>query len=243
MMRPFKLVMLVLVAPAYFGIIAGILPRCGDKPGFRGYYWRFIKRACSRLLWLMDVKTEISPAAAVALANDTDSIIVVNHRSNLDGFTLMDTIPDEKWFTFAAKKELFDSGFLSRGFRRAGLVEIDRKHGKLALNTLTNAIRQMPARRSAVLFAEGTRSGGESLGAFKPGAVLAARDTGRALRPIVIRGADRLLPRGKTIPKPGTVEIHVLPPFQCDPAATVEDDLARLHLEMCKVFDGTASGL
>lgn len=243
MMRPFKLVLLVLGAPVYFGIIAGILPRCGDKPGFRGWYWRFIKRACSRLLWLVDVNTEISPTARAAMADDTGSIIVVNHRSHLDGFTLMDTLPDEKWFTFAAKKELFDSGLLARGFRCAGLVEIDRKQGKIALDTLTEAIRAMPDRRSVVLFIEGTRTGGDSLGAFKPGAILAARETGRSIRPIVLTGSDKLLPRGKNLPKPGTVRINVLDTFHPDLTATVDEDVARLRMEMCKVFDGTAKGV
>ncbi len=242
-MRVIKLGLLCVVAPIYFGFIAGIASRLPERPGFRGWYWRKVKRACSRMLWMLDVKTEISPAARAAIAADTGSIIVVNHRSHLDGFTLMDTIPDEKWFTFAAKKELFDSGFLSRGFRRAGLVEIDRKQGSHALGTLTDAIRAMPARRSAVLFVEGTRTGGDTLGAFKPGAILAARDTGRTIRPIVICGSGPLLPKGRTIPKPGTVRIEVLDSFVCDPSVSVDDDLGRLRGEMCGVFDGTARGL
>ena len=242
-MRPVKLALLCVIAPVYFGFIAGIASRLPERPGFRGWYWRMVKRACSRMLWLLDVKTEISPAARAAIAADTNSIIVVNHRSHLDGFTLMDTIPDEKWFTFAAKKELFDSRFLGRGFRRAGLVEIDRKQGRHALDTLTEAIRDMPVRRSVVLFVEGTRTGGDSLGEFKPGAILAARETGRVIRPIVICGSGPLLPKGRTFPRPGTVRIEVLESFHCDPTASVEEDLERLRIEMCKVFDGEAKGL
>ena len=170
-------------------------------------------------------------------------IIVVNHRSHLDGFTMMDTIPDQKWFTFAAKKELFESGLLSRGFRHAGLVEIDRKNGKLALDTLTEAVRVMPARRSLALFAEGTRTRDTSLGTFKPGAVLAARATGRIIRPIVIIGSDTLLSRDDKLPKSGSIRLEVLKPFHCDLQASVDDDLARLRLEMCKVFDGVTTGL
>ena len=238
-----KLIGLILIGPFIFGYLAAIAPRFVTGRGSRGHFWRVTKRSCSILLWLLDVKTKMSPAAKAALAEDENSIIMVNHRSHLDGFTMMDTIPDEKWFTFAAKKELFQSGFLSRGFRHAGLVEIDRKNGSLALETLTDAIRNMPARRSVVLFAEGTRTGGETLGDFKPGGVLAARATGRTIRPIVICGSDTLLPRDATLAKPGTIRLEVLPPFHCDPEASVDDDLARLRLEMCKVFDGTTAGL
>ena len=243
MMRYLKLAGLLLAGPFIFAYVCVIAPRFCTGRGGRGHQWRVTKRACSMLLRLMSVKTEMSAAARAALASDENSIIVVNHRSHLDGFTMMDTIPDEKWFTFAAKKELFGSGFLSPGFRHAGLVEIDRKNGKLALETLTDAVRDMPARRSVVLFAEGTRTTGKSLGAFKPGGVIVARETGRVIRPIVICGADTLLPRDGKIPKPGTIRLEVLAPFECNPDASIDDDLARLHLEMCKVFDGNASGL
>lgn len=243
MMRPVKLALLVLIAPIYFGLIAGIAPRCAGRPGFRGWYWRAVKRACARLLWLVDVMTEISPAARDAIAGDTGSIIVVNHRSHLDGFTLMQALPDTKWVTFAAKTELFGAWLLGRGFREAGVVEIDRKNGKLALDTLTAAVADMPARRSVVLFIEGTRTGGDGLGVFKPGAILAARATDRAIRPIVLTGSDVLLPRGRTLPRPGTVRIDVLDLFHPDPAVTVDADLARLRLAMRAVFDGTARGL
>ena len=120
----------------------------------------------------------MSEAEKRELGADTGGIIVINHRSHLDGFALMDVVPDEKWFTFAAKKELCDAALLRTGFTGAGLVEIDRKSGKAALETLMAAVKGMPARRSVVLFPEGTRAATESLGDFKPGAVLVAREIG-----------------------------------------------------------------
>lgn len=242
-LRSLKLGALCLLGPPIFAYLSIIAPRVVTGRGGRGHFWRATKRSCSLLLRLLGIRCEMSDAAKSALAEDEDSIIVVNHRSHLDGFTMMDTIPDAKWFTFAAKKELFQSGFLARGFLHAGLVEIDRKNGKLALDTLTDAIRAMPARRSVVLFVEGTRSSGETLGSFKAGAVLAARATGRHIRPIVICGTDTLMPRDAHLPKSGAVRLEVLPTFHCDPSASVEDDLARLRGQMCDVFDGHTTGL
>ena len=241
--RVMKFAGFAVVSPFLFLYVAGIAPRFVTGRGARGHQWYVTKRACSLLLWFISVKTHMSAAGRAALADDENSIIVVNHRSHLDGFTMMDTIPDKKWFTFAAKKELFQSGFLARGFKNAGLVEIDRQNGKLALETLTQAVHDMPARRSVVLFAEGTRTTGETLGAFKPGAILVARATGRAIRPIVICGADTLLPRDATVPRPGTVRLEVLEPFRSDPNLSVDEDLARLRQNMCNVFEGKASGL
>ncbi len=235
--RLIKRTALMVLGPFYFLYIGFVPLLCAKRRGFRGWYWKRVKRACSRLLWLLSIRAEMSDENKRELSADIDSVIVVNHRSHLDGFALMDVVPDEKWFTFAAKKELCDAALLRTGFNGAGLVEIDRKSGKAALETLRTAVREMPARRSVVLFAEGTRAATESLGAFKPGAVLVARETGRTIRPIVILDSDRLLPRGRLFPKSGTIRIEVLAPFICDPNASPDEDVARLREAMMSVFD------
>jgi len=236
-LRVIKRAALFLLGPFYFLYIAFVPLLCGKRQGFRGWYWPLVKRACSRLLWLLSIRTEMTEVDRAALTADTGSIIVINHRSHLDGFALMDAMPDGKWITFAAKKELCDSALLRRGFTGAGLVEIDRQSGTIALETLTAAVPAMPPRRSVVLFPEGTRTKSESLGAFKAGAVMVARATGRTIRPIVIHASDRLLPRGKHLPKCGTIRIEVLPSFECDLSASVDDDVARLRGTMITVFD------
>lgn len=232
-----KRTVLILLGPIYFVIIAFAPLFCAKRQGFTGWYWRLVKRACSRLLWLLSIRAKMSEADRRTLSTDTNSIIVINHRSHLDGFTLMDTVPDQKWFTFAAKKELFDAPLLRTGFIGAGLVEIDRKSGKRAMETLREAVKQMASRRSVVLFPEGTRTQTASLGEFKAGAVLAARATGRSIRPIVILGSDRLLPRGQFVPKSGCVRLVVLPSFHCDMGASVDEDVARLRDAMVQVFN------
>jgi 1-acyl-sn-glycerol-3-phosphate acyltransferase len=149
----------------------------------------------------------------------------------------MDTLPDEKWITFAAKKALCDAPLLRTGFKGSGLVEIDRNSGKVAMETLGKTVRAMPKRRSVVLFPEGTRTKGETLGPFKAGAVLVARETGRTIRPIVIRDSDKLLPRGRFSPASGTIHLEVLPPFVCDTSVSVDEDVARLRAAMMAVFE------
>lgn len=237
-LRALKRTALFLLGPFYFLYIAFVPLLCSKRRGFCGWYWPLVKRACSRLLWLLSIRTEITKADRAALAADTGSIIVINHRSHLDGFALMDVMPDAKWITFAAKKELCNAALLRRGFKGAGLVEIDRQSGTVALETLTASVRAMPARRSVVLFPEGTRTKSESLGTFKAGAVIVARATGRTIRPIVIHASDRLLPRGKLLPKCGTIRIEVMPSFECDLSASVDEDVARLRSTMMAVFDG-----
>ncbi|MFK7942718.1 MAG: lysophospholipid acyltransferase family protein [Paracoccaceae bacterium] len=235
--RLLKRTLLVLLGPFYFLYIGFVPLMCRGRPGFRGWYWRTVKRSCSRLLRLLSIRVEMSDAHKQELAADTNSVIVINHRSHLDGFALMDAVPDTKWFTFAAKKELCDSVLLSTGFKAAGLVEIDRASGKVAMGTLSAAVREMPERRSVVLFPEGTRSREASLAPFKAGAVIVAREAARTIRPIVVHGSDHLLPRGRFVPKSGVIRMEVLPPFECDPDGSVDDDVARLQAAMTTAFD------
>lgn len=239
--RLIKRTLMVLAGPFYFLWIAFVPLICGKRRGFRGWYWRRVKRACSHMLWFLSVRVQMSTADRQALAEDTDSIIVINHRSNLDGFAIMDAIPDAKWFTWAGKKELFDTKLLRTGFHAAGLVEIDRKNGKLALETLETAVHAMPARRSVVMFPEGTRTDeakrdGDVLGPFKAGAVVVARNTGRVIRPVVILDSDTLLPRGAFWPRAGTIHVKTLPAFHCDPTGDVDADVARLRAVMRDAF-------
>ncbi|WP_299640378.1 lysophospholipid acyltransferase family protein [uncultured Ruegeria sp.] len=235
--RLIKRAILVLVGLIYFLFVAFAPLLCVRRRGFRGWYWRLVKRSCSRLLWLLSIRVEMRPEEKNALAADTNSIIVVNHRSHLDGFCLMHVVPDTKWFTFAAKAEFWNSKLLRTGFDGAGLVPITRDSGSTAMKTLIKAVKEMPARCSIVLFPEGTRAKTESLGDFKAGAVLVARETGRTITPIVIHDSDSLLPRGKHLPRSGTIRVEALPTFACDPAASVDEDLARLRRQMMAVFE------
>ncbi|MGH1412093.1 MAG: lysophospholipid acyltransferase family protein [Pelagimonas sp.] len=240
-LRLLKRIALIIVGPLIFLFVAFVPALCSKRPGFRGWFWRTVSRSCSWLLWFLDVKVDISDAAIQALASDENSVIAVNHRSHLDGFCMLHVIPDEKWVTFGAKKELCRAALLKRGFQGAGLLEIDRDKGKHALESLTDAVRDMPRRRSPILFVEGTRARTPGLPPFKAGAVLIAQATGRSVRPFVIIGADKLLPHGVFWPRAGTIRIEVLDQITPDPAAETDAEVAHLRAAMAKVYD-SASG-
>ncbi len=236
MIRIAKLLGLVVAGPLLFLFICVAPYLCEHRKGFRAWYWRLVPRSCGWLLWFLSVRVSISDASVARMADDMNSLFTVNHRSHLDGFALLSNVPSEKWVTFGAKKELFENVLIGRGFRAAGLVEIDRKSGKQALQVLTDAVAGMPERRSLILFPEGTRTHSDGLGDFKAGALLVARETGRTIRPVVISNSDRLLPRKAFVPKAGTISIDVLETFNCDPAASVDSDVARLQTVMSAAY-------
>jgi putative phosphoserine phosphatase/1-acylglycerol-3-phosphate O-acyltransferase len=73
----------------------------------------------------------------------------------------------------------------------------------------------MAKRGISVLIApEGTRSPDGSLQPFKKGAFRLAMSAGLPIVPLVLRNADVLGPRNATIPRPGTVDVVVLPPIE-----------------------------
>lgn len=232
-----KRCLLVLLGPFIFLFVAFIPTLCGKRPGFRGWFWRTVSRCCSWLLWFLDVDVDISDEAREALRTDTNSVIAVNHRSHLDGFSMLHVIPDEKWVTFGAKKELCEAALLKRGFDGAGLLKIDRTKGRDALASLTDAVQNMPERRSPILFVEGTRATKPGLPPFKAGAVLVAQKTGRAVRPFVISHSDKLLPRGKFFPFKGTIHIDVLPQMHFAADANTDACVAELRAAMAAAYD------
>lgn len=232
-----KRVLLAIYGLPIFLFIISAPSFCGRRRGFRGWYWRLVKRACGWLLWSLSIRVEISEAGRAALAADAGSLIAVNHRSYLDGFALMTALPQEKWVTFGAKKELCDNVLIRSGFRSAGIASIDRRDGRQALDSLCDAVRAMPWRRSLILFLEGTRASGPGLGPFKAGAVLIAKTTERKIRPVCISNADVLLPRGAKTPSAGVIRVDVLPHFTPDASATVDDDVERLRRVMSAVYD------
>ncbi|WP_270729916.1 lysophospholipid acyltransferase family protein [Shimia sp. Alg240-R146] len=228
---------LVLLGPFIFLFVAFIPTICGKRPGFRGWFWRTVSRCCSWLLWFLDVDVDISDAAIEALRTDENSVIAVNHRSHLDGFSMLHVIPNEKWVTFGAKKELCEAALLKRGFDGAGLLKIDRTKGRDALSSLIEAVDIMPKRRSPILFVEGTRATKPGLPPFKAGAVLIAQKTGRAVRPFVISHSDKLLPRGKFFPFKGTIRIDVLDQMHFGPDEDTDTCVARLRAAMAAAYD------
>jgi len=231
-----KRTLLIVTGPFIFLFVAFVPTICGKRPGFRGWFWRTVSRSCSWLLWFLDVKVKISDAAVEALRTDENSIIAVNHRSHLDGFSMLHVIPDEKWVTFGAKKELCEAALLKRGFDGAGLLKIDRQKGRDALSSLTDAVAEMPSRRSPILFVEGTRATKPGLSTFKAGAVLIAQQTGRAVRPFVISHSDTLLPRGKFFPFKGTIHIDVLAQMSFDAEENTDAAVARLRAAMAAAY-------
>jgi len=132
------------------------------------------------------------------------ALIVANHQSVLDIPLL--AASTGRHICFVARKSLADSALLGFIMRQCGAVLIDRGAGDRA------AMRQMVEhlRRGdlVAIFPEGTRTLDGRVGAFKGGALLAARKAGVPIVPASIRGSFAIWPRSRRFPGPGHIAVR-----------------------------------
>jgi 1-acyl-sn-glycerol-3-phosphate acyltransferase len=139
-------------------------------------------------------------------------IFAANHQSQFDILVLQGFLGVN--FRWLAKKELFGVPIWGPAMRRAGNIPIDRSHGRQALKSLDEAARKIAAGTSVIIFPEGTRSKNGNLQEFKAGAMLLALKSGVPLVPVAILGTYEILPKGRLLMNPGTVQIRVGSPIE-----------------------------
>lgn len=152
-------------------------------------------------------------------------IFAANHQSQFDIFVLQGFLGVD--FRWLAKKELFAVPVWGPAMRRAGYIPIDRSRGRKALKSLAEAAEKIGAGTSVIIFPEGTRSRDGRLQEFKAGAMVLALKAGVPIVPVAIRGTHEILPKGRLLMKPGTVQVRVGRPIETD-AAMAKHDLARI---------------
>lgn len=121
------------------------------------------------------------------------TIIMCNHASLYDiPFTYL-AFPNET-IRMLAKKELKKIPFFGRTIELAGHLFIDRQNRQQAINNL-NKMRKFLADDIVMWIApEGTRSADGKLAPFKKGGFITAIQAQATIIPIVIRGANLILP-------------------------------------------------
>mgnify|MGYP001064011072 CR=1 FL=1 len=224
-----KRLILVMYGPIAFMYIALAPVFCGRKNGFRNWYWRAARKQIRSLLWFLDISIDIDAESLAKLSENDGSLIIANHKSNLDVLELVSVIPDDRWVTFGAKIELTKLPFFKGGFKGAGILVVDRKAGKTALQSLIDGYSRADPCVSLALFPEGTRVDGPALGKFKAGSIRIAQELEKSIQPICIFGACDLMPRHRVFPGTGCIQVRVLEHFDVQVGAPVRDETQRLQ--------------
>lgn len=152
-------------------------------------------------------RPKVSGAQNIPLSGPV--LITPIHRSNVDfAFTLF--ISPRKVF-FMAKDSLFKVPLMGTLLRHLGAFPVHRGSAdRESMKLFEEVLRRGHA---LVMFPEGTRKDGPSVGPLHDGAMFVAARTGAMVVPVGIGGSDKAMPQGAKLPRPTKVRIVVGEPI------------------------------
>lgn len=147
---------------------------------------------------------------------DGPVMLVSNHASFLDIPLVAASL--RRHVAFVARDSLAKFRPLGWLMRRCGAVLVER--GASDRRALREIQRHLELGDAVSIFPEGTRTRDGSLGEFRRGALLGARQTGARLVPTALRGTFAAWPRHRAFPLPHRVSIRFGEPIDpSDPDA------------------------
>lgn len=161
------------------------------------------------------------------------AILASNHLSYLDPVVIGLLVPRK--INFMAKRELFEN-FLFRCFiSKLGAFPVRRE--RLDRKTYQRTLGLLKEGKILVLFPEGTRSRKGNLGPLREGTARIAVKTKVPLIPVVIRGTDKVLPRGKKIIRLAKIKVRIGKPLKSETSHEGRDikrEVQRVHQKLEK---------
>ena len=142
-------------------------------------------------------------------------LVISNHSSHLDATSIAAAVPFKYWrdlYISAAKDYWFRNSLFTFFSKHClGAIPIDRKDKpsesiELCINLLNDLDRIW-----LILFPEGTRSPDGYIHTFKKGVSIFAKTTSTPVLFLYIEGNKDLWPKGKLLPHPGRLKIHIGP--------------------------------
>lgn len=166
-------------------------------------------------------------------------LLVPNHQSYLDGLFVCSCLPPStvRNTLFYAKERHVRRPWLRFLAERCNTIVVDPKQGVLqSLQQLAAGLRRG---NSVILFPEGTRCRDGELGPFKDSYALLARELHVPVVPVVIDGAYRVLPAGRSLPRLfGRIQLTYLAPIRYEATETVTEFNRRVRSVISDVLEG-----
>ncbi len=203
----------------------------------RGRWVHLMARTWSRgLLWAGGVRLETRFAAP--LPTDRPYVFMANHQSLYDIPALITALPGQT--RFLAKRGLFQIPVFGWALKVGGFISIDRGDRSRAGESFAEAIRELGAGASAVVFPEGTRSGDGKLLPFQRGGFLLALKSGLPIVPVGIHGSREVRAKQSLRIRPGRIIVSCGRPL--DSADYGVRDKARLMEDVRRRVLALAAG-
>lgn len=177
-----------------------------------------------RILWAIYLKAvafrfyirlEVKGSFDEIYRNYPRLLVISNHASHLDAVSIMAAIPSKYWLDLyiSAAKDYWFANPLFTFFSKhcLGAIPIDRKDRRGEAVKLCVTLLTRLERIWLILFPEGSRSPDGYIKDFKRGVALFAEKTDTPILFLYIEGNANLWPKGRLIPFPGKLVIHVGP--------------------------------
>ncbi|HVT62433.1 MAG TPA: lysophospholipid acyltransferase family protein [Legionellaceae bacterium] len=190
-----------------------------------------LQRWAKRMLHLLRIHCKVINPHHVTPQKGKATILMCNHTSLLDIPISLQAFPNLP-IRMLAKKELSRIPIMGGGMLAAEFPFIDRKNRHQAINDLAKVKALLESGIVMWIAPEGTRSTNGTLGVFKKGGFITAIKTGATIIPIIIKGANQILPaRSKQFQLDQKAEIHIGKPIDA-----AHYDLEHKEQLMEKVF-------
>jgi 1-acyl-sn-glycerol-3-phosphate acyltransferase len=152
------------------------------------------------------------------LVQEGPAILVANHNSHLDTLALMCLFPLaqlSKLRPVAAQDYFFRNRWLKWfSLQFLGIIPLDREMKSGRRNLLTPISEALERKEIVILFPEGTRGEPERLAEFQTGiAHLAKRHVDVPVRPVLLHGLGKALPKGEALLVPFFLDVFVGEPL------------------------------
>ncbi|MBW4051185.1 MAG: 1-acyl-sn-glycerol-3-phosphate acyltransferase [Proteobacteria bacterium] len=173
-------------------------------------------------------------------------VVVANHASYLDGLVFTAALPAR--FGFVIKREMSAVPLAGLFLRRIGSEFVERFDRGRGAADARRVLRNAASGHSLVFFPEGTFTHTPGLLKFHTGAFVTAARAGCPVIPAVVRGTRAALSPSGALPRPGRIEIDILPAIHVQPqvgepsAATLRNHARQAILSALGEPDLTYSG-
>jgi 1-acyl-sn-glycerol-3-phosphate acyltransferase len=206
---------------AVFSVLAALFDRSGDSSH------RFNRLWAKLTMWASASSIEV--IGEDNLLKDRGQIIVSNHQSGFDIYSLTACLPLQiRWLS---KESLFRIPLMGWAMSASRYIPIDRDNPRKALKSLKKAENAVKKGYSVIIFPEGTRTRDGNLQEFKKGTLYIAKKGKLPITPLTILGTFDIMKKGSIKIRPSRIKVIIDPsiPYEDIEGKSEQEVLARLY--------------
>lgn len=192
---------------------------------------KLVPKWANSLLKLAGAKVTVTGAENIP--KERAVLFVGNHQGNFDIPILLGCIDKPK--AFIAKVEILKMPIIRTWMKHMNCVFLDREDMRQSLKVMGEAAEHLKNGYSMVVFPEGTRSKGDTLGEFKGAGLRMAIKANVPVVPVTIKGSYKLMEQNGFKIKPAEVEVAISESIETE--NLTKDEIAVLHERVRSVIE------